>query len=76
VKKYTYTVVFERAPEGGYNVLVPAFPEICTFGQTMAEAREMARDAILCFLESAQKTGEPIPKDIQPATEHVALSLP
>lgn len=43
MKEYTYTLVVERAPEGGYNVLVPAIPEICTFGQTMAEAREMAR---------------------------------
>jgi len=75
VKEYTYTLVFERAPEGGYNVLVPAIPEICTFGQTMTEAREMAREAILCFLESAQQTGEPIPEDVHPATERVALSL-
>jgi predicted RNase H-like HicB family nuclease len=49
-------------PEGGYNVVVPAIPEICTFGETLSEARRMAKDALRCFLESALKTGEPISK--------------
>ena len=62
--EYNYTVVFERAPEGGYSVVVPAMPEICTFGETLEEAREMARDGIRCVLESARETGEPIPQAI------------
>jgi predicted RNase H-like HicB family nuclease len=61
---YGYTTVFEPLPEGGYGVLVPALPEICTYGETLEEAREMARDAIRCFLESALKTGVPIPSDV------------
>jgi predicted RNase H-like HicB family nuclease len=73
--EYTYTVYFEPLPEGGYNVRVPAFPEICTFGDTLAEARAMAEDAIRCVLESARKNGEPIPEDIEPATEHVAVRV-
>ncbi len=73
--EYSYTVIFERAPEGGYNVIVPAIPEIRTFGGTLNEAREMAQDAIRCFLESARETGEPIPQDVEPATERVALTL-
>ena len=76
MQEYRYTVVFEKAPEGGYNVVVPAIPEICTFGESLEEAREMARDAIQCFLESARATGEPIPADVEPATEQVALTLP
>ena len=59
--EYGYTTLFEPMPEGGYNVVVPAIPEICTFGETLEEAREMARDAIRCDLESALETGEPIP---------------
>ena len=53
---YGYTTVFEPLPEGGFSVLVPAIPEICTFGSDLQEAREMARDAIRCYLESAIKT--------------------
>lgn len=62
--EYGYTTLFEPMPEGGYNVFVPAIPEICTFGETLEEAPEMARDAISCYLESALETGEPIPSDV------------
>jgi antitoxin HicB len=74
VRDYQYTVLFEPQ-EGGYNVIVPAIPEICTFGETLQEARTMAQDAIRCFLESALKHGEPIPKDAEPTTERLAVSL-
>jgi antitoxin HicB len=77
VAEYGYTTIFEPMPEGGYNVLVPAIPEICTFGETLEEAREMAADAIRCYLESALKTGEPIPDDIsEVTTEHVEVTIP
>jgi antitoxin HicB len=75
-KVYRYTVVFEKMPEGGYNVVVPAIPEICTFGETREEAREMAGDAIRCYLESALRTGEEIPSDVEPATERLAVTVP
>jgi predicted RNase H-like HicB family nuclease len=52
VKIYDYSVVFEPVPEGGYNVVVPAIPEIVTFGETLSEAKAMAREAIACYLES------------------------
>ena len=74
--EYQYTVLLQPLPEGGYIVSVPAIPEICTFGETVEAAREMAQDAIRCFLESALETGEPIPPDVEPATEHVAVALP
>lgn len=76
MKEYSYTVLYEKLPEGGYNVLVPAIPEICTFGETLAEARKMAQDAIRCALESAQKLNEPLPEDIEPSTERIAVMLP
>jgi antitoxin HicB len=75
--EYGYTTVFEPLPEGGFNVLIPAIPEICTFGETLEEAREMARDAIRCYLESALETGEKIPNDIAAVTtELVAVTIP
>lgn len=74
--EYSYTVIYEKLPEGGYNVLVPAIPEICTFGETLDEAREMAQDAIRCVLESAQELNEPVPEDIEPSTERIAVMLP
>ena len=72
---YTYTVLFEPLDGGGYQVLVPAIPEIVTYGNTIEEARAMAQDAIRCFLQSAILTGEAIPRDLQPETERLAVSL-
>ena len=62
MKMYNYTVVFEPVDEGGYNVIVPAIPEICTFGDTLEEAKAMATDAIRCYIESALIAKEPIPE--------------
>jgi antitoxin HicB len=74
-----YTVLFEPAEEGGYIVTCPALPGLVTEGDTLEEAREMARDAIRGYLESLQKDGEPIPEDIKltadPVKEELAVSL-
>jgi len=75
VKIYNYTVFFEPLAEGGYNVVVPAIPEICTFGETLEDARAMAEDAIRCYLESATQLGETIPKDVMIAREPIKESL-
>jgi len=61
MKIYNYTVIFESLDEGGYDVIVPAIPEICTFGQPLSEAGEMAEDAIKCYLESALERNELTP---------------
>ncbi len=73
--QYSYTVLYEQLREGGFQVHVPAMPEIVTYGCNREEARLMAEDAIRCVLESAQKAGEPIPEDIEPATERLAITV-
>jgi len=72
---YRYTVIFEPLKEGGYNAIFPAIPEICTFGETLEEARRMAEDALECYLESALKEGEPIPVDKEPRVEQVTVGF-
>lgn len=74
--EYTYTVLFEPLPEGGYQVHVPAMPEIITYGRTLEEAREMAEDALRCHVRGLLKDGEEIPQDIEPATERLGIVLP
>jgi antitoxin HicB len=75
MKVYNYTVIFEPVEEGGFDVVVPAIPEICTFGSTIEEAREMAEDAIRCYLESALADNEPIPQDKEPSLERIAVKI-
>jgi antitoxin HicB len=74
LNKYQYTVLFEPQ-DGGFNVIVPAIPEICTFGETIQEARTAAEDAIRCYLESAIKNGEPVPADAVPSQERIAVTV-
>lgn len=76
---HNYTVFFEPLGEGGYNVVVPAIPEICTFGETLAEAKAMAEEALRCYLESAMQLGEEIPADVvidrEPVKERLEITL-
>jgi antitoxin HicB len=59
--EYQYTVYFEPLAEGGYQVVFPVIPEIVTWGRTLDEARDMARDALRCHLEGLMADGEPPP---------------
>lgn len=59
--KYVYPVLFTRENDI-YNVSVPDLPGCFTFGETLSEAIEMARDAICMWLCDAEDKGENIPK--------------
>jgi len=65
----TYTVVLREEPEGGYTVLVPALPEIVSYGRNVAEAQRMAVEAIELAVEGRLEDGEEIEE-----TEPVALA--
>ena len=60
---YRYTVIFEPAEEGGYCVFVPALNGLATQGETLEEARDMARDAIEGYIECFKDKGIPIPTE-------------
>ena len=61
MKILNYTVLMTPDETGGYVVTCPALPGLVTEGDTLAEAREMAADAVRGYVESLQKDGEPIP---------------
>jgi predicted RNase H-like HicB family nuclease len=58
-----FNVVLRPEPEGGFTAIVPALPGCVTHGRTLDEAKEMARDAIVGYIESLRKHREPIPTD-------------
>lgn len=58
---YGYTAVFEREEDGGYSVTVPALPGAISQGDTLEEARENIKEAILGILETRRQHGLPIP---------------
>ena len=51
---YQYEVIFDHNG-AGYTVTVPKLPGLVTEGSNLKEAREMARDAIRCYLEAILK---------------------
>jgi predicted RNase H-like HicB family nuclease len=73
--EYIYTVLFQPAAEGGFVVTCPALPGLVTEGDTLEEARAMAQDAILAYLESLRKDHLPIPSDRMPVKEEVRVRL-
>ena len=51
---YQYEVLFD--PNGvGYTVTVPKLPGLVTEGNNLKDAREMAKDAIRCYLGAILK---------------------
>lgn len=49
------TLILEAAEEGGYVVTSPLDPELVTEAETVAEAFEMARDALATLKASRSK---------------------
>ncbi|MER3447498.1 MAG: hypothetical protein C4291_11970 [Candidatus Dadabacteria bacterium] len=70
VKEYFYTVFFNRAPEGGYIITVPALAEFSVETDDLEEVREIARYAIRDFLDGLIKNGESIPEEKVPPKEN------
>ncbi len=63
MREYGFTVLFEPAAEGGYIVTCPALPGLVSEGDSLDEARAMAKDAIRAYLESLREDGLPVPSD-------------
>lgn len=61
MRTLSYRITLCKEPEGGYTVLVPALPGCITYGKTVEEAIEMAKDAINGYIESLIEDGEAIP---------------
>jgi antitoxin HicB len=65
----------ENGDSGGYQVTVPLLPGLITYGRTLSEAREIARDAIRCHLEGLRAAGEPIPNEKTARKEKLLVAL-
>ena len=67
----TYTVLLVREADGGYCVHVPALKGCHTEGDNLAEALEMAREAILAYQDGMQELGKEMPEDVSEFTVDV-----
>lgn len=69
---FSYTVLFERADEGGYIAFVPALPGCMTQGETFEETVENIKDAISLYIEVLKDDGDDIPVEHE---EHIAATV-
>lgn len=68
----SYTVLFERAEEGGYIAFVPALPGCMTQGETFEEAKENIQDAIIGYIQVLREDGDDVPTEYK---EHIAATI-
>lgn len=58
-------LVFEPQPEGGYSVTCSLLPELITEGESLAEALNNVRDALLAIAEAYHDLDRPLPPVLQ-----------
>jgi antitoxin HicB len=71
---YSFSVILEPQPDGGFTVLVPALPEVVTEGETEREALVNAEEAIRAVLDYRRAHGIAIPPDAPPAIRSVTVA--
>ena len=54
----TYKINLRKEEEGGYTAFVPSLPGCITYGETVDEAIDMAKDAIELYIEELQDRGK------------------
>jgi antitoxin HicB len=56
-----YKILLRKEDDGTYTVIVPSLPGCLTFGHSVEEALDMAKEAIEGFIECMIARGEEVP---------------
>ena len=75
IETFTYTVVIDRDPAGGFVATCPALDGVVTEGNTVEETLGMVRDAIRGYLESLRKDGIEIPKERESIVSPIQVAI-
>lgn len=62
---YKVPIVLEPQPEGGCTATSPLLPELVTEGDSLDEAMDNVKDALLAVIEAYKELGRPIPRNAQ-----------
>ena len=63
MKILNYKIFLKKEPEEGFTVFVPSLLGCITYGDTLDEAIEKAKEAIKLYIESLKAHGEEIPTE-------------
>lgn len=64
MKILNYRIQVRKELDGTYTVIVPSLPGCLTFGRSVEEAEEMAKEAIEGFIACVIARGEDVPTEI------------
>ncbi len=59
----TYKILLHKESKGAYTVTVPALPGCVTYGASVDDAINMAKEAVQLYIEELKPRGEDIPDD-------------
>lgn len=59
----TYRIMLRKEPEGAYTAIVPSLPGCITWGETVEQALDMAKEAIEGYIAVLEEDGEVVPDD-------------
>lgn len=74
MKVYDFKVILEPDETGGYVVSCPSLPGCYTQGDTIEEALENIKEAILLCLEDMESQGEEVPDPSRSLVASVVIS--
>jgi predicted RNase H-like HicB family nuclease len=57
-----YIAIMHKEPDSAYGVSFPDFPGCITAGDTLEQAREMAREALAFHVRGMREDGEELPR--------------
>ena len=68
-----YTVIYERAEDGGWGAYVPDLPGLGVIGDTFEHADQLIRQGIILHIQGLIEDGLPIP---EPVTQSARIAVP
>jgi predicted RNase H-like HicB family nuclease len=57
-----YTVIYERAADGGWGAYAPDLPGLGVVGDSVEEAEQLIREGIALHIQGLREDGLPIPE--------------
>ena len=66
-------LVLTAQPEGGYTVTSPVLPELVTEGDTLEEAVNNVKDALVAVIETYEDLGRPLPANLRQDPSDAAI---
>lgn len=67
-----YLVIYEKSEAGGWRAFAPDLPGLGVAGETLAEVKDLIREAIEFHLEGMRQNGDPIPSPTA-MTEYITV---